>query len=80
MLLNDIENYTSKFILIIYFCLFTVIMPFKCCVPGCKGNYENGPKVSVFKFPVNETVSLAWQRAICRADFKPSKTSKVGYV
>ena len=26
-------------------------MPYMCCVPNCKGNYHNGPKVHVFGFP-----------------------------
>jgi len=29
-------------------CMFHVIaetMPFRCCVPRCKGNYPSGPKV-----------------------------------
>ena len=25
-------------------------MPYMCCVPKCKGNYRNGPKVQVFSF------------------------------
>ena len=23
-------------------------MPFTCCVPNCRGNYKNGPKVRVY--------------------------------
>ena len=29
-------------------------MPSACCVPKCKGNYRNGPKVSVFSFPSSD--------------------------
>ena len=29
-------------------------MPYMCCVPNCKGNYRNGPKVQVFSFPKND--------------------------
>ncbi|XP_049843225.1 uncharacterized protein LOC126295016 [Schistocerca gregaria] len=29
-------------------------MPRSCCMPNCTGNYDNGPKVSVFYFPSDE--------------------------
>lgn len=27
----------------------------RCCVPGCCGNYDNGPKVRVYSFPSDDT-------------------------
>lgn len=52
-------------------------MPRKCCVPACKGNYSNGPKVSVFTFPANKELRQKWLKAICRDDFVPTKQSVV---
>lgn len=53
-------------------------MPNKCSVPRCNGNYENnGPRVHIFSFPRDETLSNKWLRAIKRDHFKPSKNSRV---
>lgn len=52
-------------------------MPFKCCVPGCKGNYNSGPKVQVFSFPNEENLRKKWIISIPRKDFVPTKNSKV---
>lgn len=54
-------------------------MPFRCCVPSCSGNYGygNAPKVAVFSFPEDENLKTAWLKAIPRANFTPSKYSKV---
>ena len=52
-------------------------MPYKCCVVGCKGNYQNGPKVRVFRFPKSEERRLKWQNAIHRDNFIPSDSSRV---
>lgn len=52
-------------------------MPFMCCVPRCKGNYADGPKVSVFSFPTDEPTKRKWINAIKREDFIPTKASKV---
>ena len=41
-------------------------MPFICCVPNCKGNYRNGPKVTVFKLPDDTDVKEKWVHAIKR--------------
>ncbi|XP_077499196.1 THAP domain-containing protein 2-like [Amblyomma americanum] len=49
----------------------------RCCVPGCRGNYDNGPKVRVLSFPKNEGRRQSWIRAIPRKDFTPSIHSKV---
>lgn len=53
-------------------------MPHKCSVPGCNGNYANGPKVAVFGFPLNNKEELAkWLNGIKRENFTPTKSSKV---
>ena len=42
-------------------------MPDKCCVPGCRGNYErNGPAVSVFHFPDDPERRKKWIQEIPR--------------
>ncbi|XP_067139302.1 uncharacterized protein [Centruroides vittatus] len=44
-------------------------MPFKCCVPNCKGNYNpKEQKVSVFKVLNDLELFKKWKRAISRAD------------
>lgn len=52
-------------------------MPYRCCVPLCKGNYPNGPKVSVFGFPKDVELKKHWLSAIQRKDFSPSANSRV---
>ncbi|XP_045129961.1 uncharacterized protein LOC123515452 isoform X2 [Portunus trituberculatus] len=52
-------------------------MPYKCCVPLCKGNYKSGPKVCLFSFPKEEKLARAWPHAIKRPDFTPTKNTKV---
>ena len=52
-------------------------MPYMCCVPNCKGNYHNGPKVHVFGFPSDEDLKRKWINAIQWENFIPSETSKV---
>ena len=47
------------------------IMPEKCCVPGCRGNYEataeyEEEKVSVFRFPKDPELRVKWIRLIPR--------------
>ena len=57
-------------------------MPFKCCVPQCKGNYKGvftGPCVTAFGFPQHESLKQKWIHAIKRKKFVPSKTSKVTF-
>ncbi|XP_049516049.1 THAP domain-containing protein 2-like [Dermacentor silvarum] len=49
----------------------------RCCVPGCRGNYDPGPKVHVFSFPKDGNRKDQWLRAIPRKDFTPSVNSKV---
>ncbi|KAH7947978.1 hypothetical protein HPB52_017325 [Rhipicephalus sanguineus] len=49
----------------------------RCCVPGCRGNYDSGPKVRVFAFPKDEAPKKSWIKAIPRKDFTPSIHSKV---
>ena len=52
-------------------------MPFKCCVPGCRGNYDANEKVSVFKFPSEPEKRDLWLRKIPRVDYQPSRNSFV---
>ncbi|ELU07706.1 hypothetical protein CAPTEDRAFT_205911 [Capitella teleta] len=52
-------------------------MPHKCSVPGCNGNYANGPKVAVFKFPLNDEGLARWLNGIKRDNFVPTKNSRV---
>ncbi|KAH8029429.1 hypothetical protein HPB51_000347 [Rhipicephalus microplus] len=49
----------------------------RCCVPGCRGNYNNGPKVRLYSFPRDVARKKAWLQAIFREDFTPSVYSKV---
>ena len=44
-------------------------MVYKCCVPGCKSNYESAGKegrCSTFGFPLDETNHQNWLRNIPR--------------
>jgi hypothetical protein len=59
-------------------------MPSRCCVTGCKSNYDSSLKnsqnnrgVSVFKFPKNEERKQAWLKIIPRKNFIPSASSVV---
>lgn len=53
-----------------------ITMPHCCSVPNCKGNYRNGPKVTVFSFPKDPELVQKWIRAIKR-DFVPTLHSRV---
>lgn len=52
-------------------------MPFRCCVPGCKGNSKGGPRVHCFSFPSDEGLYRKWIDAIPRLNFIPTKTNRV---
>ena len=53
-------------------------MPRRCCVPGCKSNYDSvNELVSTFSFPKDGQRKEAWIRAIHRDDFLPSASSVV---
>lgn len=52
-------------------------MPQKCCVPGCNGNYKNGPKVHVFGFPKDASLRQKWLKSIPRDNFEPTNNTKV---
>ncbi|KAH7967063.1 hypothetical protein HPB49_022130 [Dermacentor silvarum] len=39
----------------------------RCCVPNCRGNYDNGPKVPMFSFPKDDRREK-WERAVRRDD------------
>lgn len=49
----------------------------KCSVPRCNGNYENGPKLPVYRFPQDAELLRKWISAIPRQDFKPTPNSRV---
>ncbi|XP_049800302.1 uncharacterized protein LOC126235633 [Schistocerca nitens] len=55
-------------------------MPYRCCVPNCRGNYDGGPKVTVFKFPEDEATRKKWLSSIRRHNFTPSSSSRVCHV
>ena len=46
-------------------------------MPGCRGNYDGGEKVSVFAFPSDQTRRNLWLSKIPRADFQPTAQSVV---
>uniref|UniRef100_A0A1B6CRV3 THAP-type domain-containing protein n=1 Tax=Clastoptera arizonana TaxID=38151 RepID=A0A1B6CRV3_9HEMI len=52
-------------------------MPFKCCVPGCRGNYSETDKVHVFSFPKDPILAKKWLASIPRDKFIPSINTKV---
>jgi len=54
-------------------------MPDKCCVPGCKSNYETEKEnnVSVFMFPKEEKLRQSWLKNIPRKDWIPGKRTVV---
>lgn len=56
----------------------------KCCVPGCKSNYDSSLKaeqkqtyISMFTFPQQKEKLNKWLRAIPRKNWSPSKYSRV---
>ena len=50
----------------------------KCCVPGCKSNYNNTEEyTSVFKFPKEESRRKLWIKKINRDNFSPSASAVV---
>lgn len=52
-------------------------MPNKCCVPRCRSNYLNGPRVSVFSFPNDAELRQKWLKVIHREDFTPTRHTRV---
>ncbi|PSN39010.1 hypothetical protein C0J52_14032 [Blattella germanica] len=53
-------------------------MPDKCCVPGCRGNYESEKDtVSVFKIPTEEPFRSIWLKSIPRKGWVPGKRAVV---
>jgi hypothetical protein len=62
--------------------VFIYIMPDRCCVPGCRGNYDATKecveqKVSVFKFPDDPELRAKWLRMIPRQDYSITKNTVV---
>ena len=52
-------------------------MPDKCCIVGCKTNYIDGPKNSVFYFPQDEKLKKKWIRFVNRKNWTPTKHSVI---
>ena len=52
-------------------------MPNKCCVIGCRANYQYGPSKPVFKFPDDTVFSNKWVAFLNRQDFQPGKYSVI---
>ncbi|KAF2902885.1 hypothetical protein ILUMI_03297 [Ignelater luminosus] len=57
-------------------------MPRRCCVPGCRSNYdsslkENNKCVTTFSFPKDDERKLQWIRTIPRKDWTPSCSAVV---
>ena len=59
-------------------CNIEKVMPFICCVSNCKGNYRNGPKVTLLKFSDDQDMKEKWVHSIKRKNFYSSNTRKVG--
>ena len=51
-------------------------MPRKCCVTGCRGNYDSDNKVRVFRLPQNQEERKKWIKSIPR-DNTPDKPDTV---
>jgi hypothetical protein len=52
-------------------------MPARCVVPGCRGNYDGGPRVKVYSFPADVEMRKKWISAIPRSNLTVSKASRV---
>ncbi|XP_039275991.1 uncharacterized protein LOC111051552 [Nilaparvata lugens] len=52
-------------------------MPYTCCVPCCRGNYDAEHKVAVFSFPKDENLKRLWIRSIPRKDYSYTSSSRV---
>ena len=52
-------------------------MPDKCCIIGCKTNYIDGPKNSVFYFPQDEELKKKWIRFVNRKKWTSTKHSVI---
>ena len=55
-------------------------MVYTCCVPGCKTGYKSNKtieKISLFKFPVDESLKQLWIKAIPRKNWTLTYTHRV---
>ena len=52
-------------------------MPNKCCVIGCRTNYQYGPSKPVFKFPDDTVLSNKSVAFLNRQDFQFGKYSVI---
>jgi hypothetical protein len=57
-------------------------MPYKCCIPECRGNYDateerSDDKVSVFRFPDDPDLRAKWIRMIPRKDYPVTENTVV---
>ena len=46
-------------------------------VPGCKTNYKNRERESVFRFPRNPEIRNAWLKEIPRENYTITNSSRV---
>ena len=49
----------------------------RCCIPGCKSNFDGREKVSLFRFPKDDLRRNQWLKSIDRKNFLPSDSSVV---
>lgn len=52
-------------------------MPSHCCIRSCRGNYPDGPKVSVYSFPKSDDMIRKWLKFVNRNDLlHPTKHTR----
>ncbi len=58
--------------------IYRANMPYKCCVPSCKSNYDRTTDyISVYKFPTDSKRLDLWMRKIPRENLTITKNSRV---
>ena len=55
-------------------------MEHRCFIRGCRGSYDNGPRVRVFSFPADEELKKIWIHVIPQQNQKITKSSKVSTI
>ncbi|KAM7286593.1 hypothetical protein ISCGN_030382 [Ixodes scapularis] len=71
---------TVSFVFVKLRAAFGLAMPHKCCVPGCRGNYEtSSKKVYVLTFPEDEELRKVWVRAIPQKNLVLSMKKQLGH-
>ncbi|KFM59403.1 hypothetical protein X975_13526, partial [Stegodyphus mimosarum] len=54
-------------------------MVYTYCVPNCKGNYSNDPKVQIFSFPKEKQFLNKWINGISQKQFQANKIFEVNF-